>query len=372
MVLEYTFSASDPAKSTFPTNYLTLLPNLDSDKRKIVAFILEKKPELMTAAVRLVREMPEAVIGRLLEKYFENPSGPAMESIIYEVATYFPDRVRSFEQRIKDETIREAMLPGAPDDWVDDLVRKYRTSADPVYLRKIGRIRTDHAVEAMLGLWPSATEKDRQQLYLCIESSGVFPDTRKASVYFKTYRGVVVGRGESPHLMGGQFAGGVPICAICKTPANRMLTLKASELEFEIDRTFDPSFFWINCQHPQDYVVVRFTKQGIEGILTPTSPGPAGVDLVPGELALQLEIHPNQLGYGIDVVPGYGLHQVGGYPPWLNVDRFPRCPICQKGMRYLASVDCGMTLFGELPLGGMLYGFWCERCAVSATLRQGT
>lgn len=370
MAVQYILDASDPAKSTFPANYLALLPNFASQKREIVTFILQTRSDLMVAAVNLVRDMPASIVERLLAKCLGDPPSPDAASIIYEAALFHPASLRIFESKITDRDGKVGMLAGGPDDWVDALVSNYRAGKNSEVLIRLCKFRTEKALDAIFQLWPSLSEEEQERLYRHVESSGVFPDSREASVYFKTFRGRVVGRNESPHPMGGPFQGDIPVCAVCKTPANRILTLKADKLDFEIDSSFDPTFFWINCPHPQDFVVVRFTPQGTEGILVPISHGPASQDLIPGELALDLEEHPNQFGYATEVIPGYGLHQVGGYPPWVHVSRFPRCPICRKGMRYLASVDCGMTLFGELPLGGMLYCFWCEQCAVSVTLQQ--
>jgi len=369
-ILQFLFSSNDPAAATYAANYLALLPDYDKEKQKVVTYILDKKKDLMIAVVNLIRDMPAKIVDQLIDCYFQDPNGPAMNSVIYEVAMFFPANLRKFAPRITDETIRQAILPGGPDAWVEELVKSYRANPDPAYLRALGQFRTDRAIAAMLDLWPIIPEEDRWNLYGYIESSGVFPDSRQASVYFKTYRGRVVDRMKSPHHMGGEFPLGVPACAICDKPANRILTLKKEELDLEIAGSQDPTFFWINCPHPQDYVVARFTEAGVEGIMTATSPGPAATDLIPGNLALQLEEHPNQFGYGMDIIPGYGLHQVGGYPPWVTLDHFPRCPDCGEGMRYLATVDSGMTLYGELSLGGMLYGFWCEGCSISATLLQ--
>lgn len=370
MAVQYILNSSEPAKATFPANYLALLPNFADQKREIVTFILESRPDLIIAAVNLVRDMPALIVERLLARCLGDPPSPDAASIIYEAALFHPASLRVLESKITDRDGRVGMLAGGPDDWVDALVRNYRAGKDREVLIRLCKFRTEKALDAIFQLWPSLSKEDQERLYPYVESSGVFPDSREASVYFKTYRGRVLGRNESPHPMGGQPHAGVPVCAICKTPANRILTLKADKLDFEIDPSFDPTFFWINCPHPQDVILVRFTAQGIEGILVPISHGPASEDLIPGELALNLEEHPNQFGYATEIIPGYGLHQVGGYPPWVKVSRFPRCPICRRGMRYLASVDCGMTLFGELPLGGMLYCFWCEECAVSATLQQ--
>jgi hypothetical protein len=95
-----------------------------------------------------------------------------------------------------------------------------------------------------------------------------------------------------------------------------------------------------------------------------------GTDLIPGNLALQLEEYPFQRGYGGIALPGFSRHQVGGYPSWIQFERFPRCPICSQGMKFLVSIDNGMTPFGRLKFEGILYGFWCDECSVSCTYRQ--
>jgi len=39
-------------------------------------------------------------------------------------------------------------------------------------------------------------------------------------------------------------------------------------------------------------------------------------------------------------------------------------------MMSLASIDSGLTPFGRLGFEGILYGFWCDACAISETRRQ--
>lgn len=368
--LDFIFSTDDPNAATYPGNYLALLPDIAHEKQRVVEYFLEKRKGLLIAGVRLVRDMPKATVDKLVQVYLSDPTLEAMDCVIYELAMFFPEQLRMFAGRISDEDIQKAILAGGPDEWATDLARKYFATLDPVHLRDLGRFHTDRAVSLMLDLWPTVPEEDRSDLYACIESSGVFPDSRKASIYGTTNRGRVVDRATSPHAMGGGFHGSVPACAVCSTRANRILTLKTNRLGFELRGVHDPSFFWIACDHPQDYVVVRITPAGAEGIMTPTSTGPAAADVVPGQPALALEPHPNQFGYGMDVVPGFGLHQVGGYPPWINLARFPCCPLCGDAMRYLVSIDSGMTPFGRIALDGVLYGFWCESCSVSATMMQ--
>ncbi len=369
-VIKFILNTDDPAAATYPANYLALLPNLQTEKSQIVEHILNERQDLMIAAVNLIKDMPDTVINRLLDEYFKNPSAPDRRSLLFEIAIYFPERLHKFASQITDKRISEAILPGGLDSWVDNLVEQYHRTGDPLCLRKLSRFRTDKALEALIKLQPIVPDEDKQTLCMYIESSGVFPDTRKASVYFNTYRGFVVPRAESPHHMGRGFSCVVPKCPICDTPATRILTLDAAQLDFEIESGQNPSFFWYQCPHPPSYIVVRFNQDGIEGIMTPLTDDPVDTDLIPGELSLLLEEDPNQFGRGRETSPGFSNHQVGGYPAWINLQTFPRCPDCGEGMRFLASLDSGMTPFGRLGFDGILYGFWCESCAVSCTYQQ--
>jgi hypothetical protein len=92
--------------------------------------------------------------------------------------------------------------------------------------------------------------------------------------------------------------------------------------------------------------------------------------VVPGPSSLVLERHPNQHGFGQYVPSGFGYHQVGGFPPWIDPARHPHCPICSEQMMFVASVDSGPTLLGEMRFEGRLFGFWCDRDQVSCTMRQ--
>ncbi len=84
---------------------------------------------------------------------------------------------------------------------------------------------------------------------------------------------------------------------------------------------------------------------------------------------MKLEEYPIKYGRGDLAVPGYSYHQVGGYPQLMKWKSFPKCPVC-GGMKFLVSIDSGMTPFGRLGFNGILYGFWCDDCAVSCTYHQ--
>ncbi|MBD2768909.1 hypothetical protein IC235_13525 [Hymenobacter sp. BT664] len=368
--IEFIMNTDDANAASYPANYLALLPNLQKEKRKVVENILDSKPYLMSAITNLVKQLPDDVIERLIDDYFKDSSSSDLYNVIFEAASFFPEKLHTHAPRIEHKYIKELILPGGPDSWVDDLVNEYLKNKSPEYLKQLAGLRTDKALDALLTLAPRVPEEDLAQLYAYIESSGVFPNTRLASVYFQSYRGYVVSRGESPHHMGGSFPHPVPKCLVTNTPANRILTLDVSQVDLEIESAYNPSFFWYESDYSPDCLYVRFTEDGLQGIATPMTDGEVGTGLIPGELALKLEAYPLKYGRGGSAVPGYSNHQVGGYPSLMRFERFPRCAVCGKGMRFLVSIDSGMTPFGRLGFDGILYGFWCDDCAVSCTYRQ--
>lgn len=56
--------------------------------------------------------------------------------------------------------------------------------------------------------------------------------------------------------------------------------------------------------------------------------------------------------------------------PHVMAGAFPHCPGCSQPMMFVASIDSGPTPFGSLGFQGILYGFWCDGCAISTTRRQ--
>ncbi|MCH8988022.1 MAG: hypothetical protein IIA92_04365 [Chloroflexi bacterium] len=368
--VRFVLSTEDANAATFPANYLALLPAFGKEKRQIVEHILNNNKQLMIAIVELVKDMPIDVVDRLIAEYLGNPDSGDMFSVIFEIANAFPYRLRDFEDRIDNSYVQRAILSGGPGVWVEELAGEYRRDGDPATLRALARFRTDEALDALLTLKPSVPDEDQDDLWMYIESSGVFPDTRRASVYFHAFRGFVVSREESPHHMGGGYQYRVPRCPVCRVAATRILTLNSAALDIGLESGHDPSFFWYTCPHPPEFLHVRFTDQGTEGLMIPMTNGPQDGDLIPGQLSLLLQEHHNQYGSGLDATPGFGSHQVGGYPPWIRHDPFPRCPGCQEGMRFLASIDSGMTPFGRMAFYGIIYGFWCDNCAISVSQLQ--
>ncbi len=70
------------------------------------------------------------------------------------------------------------------------------------------------------------------------------------------------------------------------------------------------------------------------------------------------------------------LNRVGGDPTWVQSAEYPDCPRCDQLMPFIMQIDSELPdsdgaewLWGS---GGICFVFWCEQCAVSATLWQCT
>jgi hypothetical protein len=70
------------------------------------------------------------------------------------------------------------------------------------------------------------------------------------------------------------------------------------------------------------------------------------------------------------------LNRLGGEPCWVQSAKYPACPSCDRLMSSLLQLDSDLpTESGgewQWGTGGVGYGFWCDRCKVSAYLWQCT
>ncbi|MYW69080.1 hypothetical protein GTY65_34150 [Streptomyces sp. SID8379] len=358
----------DDRVAEFAAQYLALLPRLHAEKNR-VAQRLRGDESLVPAASRLVPWLSEQLLGEMIDDYLGSgePYGPLFD-IIYEVGLYQPALLRPHLSRIEDADVRFAMMSGSPDDYVPGFVDRWRRAQKAGALNLLARMRTEAAAQALLGLRADFSEPAEWETL--VEMAGRLPDADERSGYAPASMGSVVDRGESPHVMGGSYPGELPLCPVCEKAAERVLTLSAAELPFPLSA--DPSFFWYTCAcHALDFVTVKLAPTGLEVYYGPqgTAPEDNG-HVVPGERALALEPHPNQLGISLDGTGGNSRHQVGGLPRWITPAPHPRCPECGLAMRFVASVDSGPTPFGHLAFEGTLYGFWCDACHVSSVQHQ--
>jgi hypothetical protein len=364
------FIAADDADDARPyADCLGLLPGLRPHKDRVVRYALDERRDKLAVVTLPLKSVSEEVVVDVVEAYLDAPEDDGLADLAYEVGLYFPYLLRPHRDRIDDQLLSMALLAGAENDITEQLEAAYRDDLDPETLRKLAVIRTDRARAALIALRDEAPEHEIDTFDLYLEVAGVSPDTREPSVYPKTFDCYVVAREDSPHHMGEGWEGPRPACPVCSTPSTRLVSLAADHLPFELSA--DPSFFWFSCEcGALDATVVHFTPAGVEGLMTPMTDGQPEHPIVPGATSLHLERHPNQHGYAIEVTGGFGSHQVGGYTPWRDLARHPHCPLCAKAMRFLVAIDSGPTPFGPMGFDGLLYGFWCDRDAVSCTIQQ--
>lgn len=359
-------TTDDEQVAAFVTDYLALLPGAQQEKAR-AAERLRMDGAPVIAAARLVPWLPTALVDGFITDYLEdpNPRSPLF-SVVFEIATFWPERLRRHAKRIEHPSLRRGMLSGAPDTWVDDLVARWHDERDPDLLDSIARVRTDRAAQALLDLRDQVGDPQRWETLVAM--AGRLPDRAGHSLYRPAFLGSVVER--AAHVMGGPFPGGVPLCPVCAAPAERVLTIDSASIELGL--TNDPSFFWYTCHcGALDFTTVQLRPDGLRVFYVPQGGPSPGGKLVPGERGMLLEPHPNQAGVSIDATGGFGQHQVGGPPRWIEPDQHPRCPLCGTVMKYVAAIDSGLTPFGRLRFSGILYGFWCDTDAVADTRHQG-
>lgn len=69
------------------------------------------------------------------------------------------------------------------------------------------------------------------------------------------------------------------------------------------------------------------------------------------------------------------LSRLGGHPSWIQGADYPHCPECRRFMSFLIQLDAALPGGdGTEPVcyEGVYYGFWCDRCCLSAFKWQVT
>lgn len=374
LALDVLLSTDDERVADYVAAHLGTLPDAQDVKGRAAERLASVGP-LLGSASWLVPWMPKVLARQLVADYVAEPSPRSLLfAVIFEIATYWPEHLRPFAQRLDHPSLQHGMLSGAPDGVVAALVARWEQEGDAALLEEdedlldeIARVRTDRAAGTLMALRDEV--EDRERWETAIAMAGRLPDGEHSS-YGPSFMGFVVEPEKGPHAMGGAFPGDVPLCPVCETPADRVLTLAAGSLPFGLSR--DPSFFWYACScNALDFTAVQLRDDGQRVFYGPAGGPSLGGRVIPGERAMLLERHPNQAGISIDATGGFGRHQVGGLPRWNQPSPHPRCPGCSAPMKFLASVDSGPTPFGHLRFAGTLYGFWCDPCAVSIVRRQG-
>ncbi len=356
----------DSRLAAFLGDYLALLPGRRAEKNH-AAECLRRVSDLAGGASRMVPWLTPELLDRFVADYLAKPDKRSpLYSVMFEIATFFPALLRPRRDAFDSPSLHRGLLSGAPDTWIDDFLSRWRRDREIDAIDSIARFRTPRAADTIAGL--RAEVPDREQWECWLEMAGRLPNGSSAN-FTPSFLGFVVQQGETPHVMGGTVAGQVPLCPVCQKPAERVLTLAKDAAPFTLHS--NPSFFWYSCDCNQlDFTTVQERGDDRRVFFGPAGSGGPGGHVVPTKCSLELETHPNQVGVSIDVSYGFARHQVGGSPVWIHARALPHCPVCQGIMRFLASVDSGMTPFGRLGFTGMLFGFWCDACAVATTIRQ--
>jgi hypothetical protein len=179
------------------------------------------------------------------------------------------------------------------------------------------------------------------------------------------------------HRFGGCVATG---CAVCGEPLHNLITLNPPPAELGVTSRAALSIATcLSCLGWSEPVMFfRHDPQGEPMAIggTPAKPEfPAGPLL---ETEAQLARTPQRWAWQ-DWALSNGrenLHRIGGHPTWVQCAAYPTCPDCGSVMPALLQLDSnlptrdgGQWLWGS---GGIGYVFWCDPCAVSASLWQCT
>ncbi|AJT69820.1 hypothetical protein T261_8225 [Streptomyces lydicus] len=363
----FLMETTDEAVAEYVAEYLELVPDARQVKVRAAERLRAAGPVVRSAA-RLVPWFPESLTDAFIEDYLASPDPDSpLASVIFNIAVYHPDRLRPYEDRLGTSLYRESLLSGAPDERADSLLRDWREAHDRAGLLSLALIRTPYAADLITSVRDEVDTYEEWEWLMPL--AGRMSDSGAVAGFRPAFMGFVTDRGESPHVMGGQYEQDVPLCARCNAPADRVLTLSVSDLPYEFSS--DPSFFWFSCDCDEvDILYVQFTADGTRAFYQPQGPSAETSRVVPGELSMALETHPNQTGVSRAAITGRSRHQVGGLPRWPSPETHPLCPGCGNFMPFLVAVDSGLTPFGPMGFGGSLFGFWCDRCSMSATRSQ--
>ncbi|QLJ02400.1 hypothetical protein HZZ00_16095 [Streptomyces sp. NEAU-sy36] len=357
----------DEAVAEYVAEYLELVPDVAEGKIRAAERLRGAGP-VVRAAGRLVPWLPESLTAAFVEDYLAAPDPESpLSSVIFNIGVYHPDRLRPYEERLDTPLHRSSLLSGAPDSVADSLLREWRESREMGSLVALALIRTPHAADLITSVRDEVDTPEQWEVLMPL--AGRLPDTGNPAGFHPAFMGFVTDQGKSPHVMGGRYEQDVPLCARCGMPADRVLTLSSRELPYELGA--DPSFFWFSCDCDEvDILYVQFAEDGTHAFYQPQGPSAEKSRVVPGERAMVLETHPNQTGVSRPAVTGRARHQVGGLPRWPSPETHALCPGCGNFMPFLVAVDSGPTPFGPLGFEGSLFGFWCDRCSISATRSQ--
>lgn len=363
-------------------HYLRKVYDDQGIKDRICQAILTNHPDHFRLIVTLVPDLSDEMLTTVVDHFLNNPAlwNRRLIWVIECIASWAPQvlhphlsalrdvlrEIGGYEEEDDENEFEglEAALGGAPDSWVE----RYERTGNLHYL---GRIRTPSAREALLRLISRVDTNSRSRKWI-VEwlpvYNGLFLDEHGARllVFPRAYRGVIARAGFSLHRVGISLKSFR--CQRCGAPALLLLDLDVAALDLGRELRGAKHIPLITCEC-SDLVQARVLNDRIELLgdhWQVTAQEPTTTD----EQSLHLAPHRNQRG--IDYSVPHAMHQVGGFPAWIQDPEYPTCAGCGKIMTFVAQVDSsddmGHCFWGE----GLCYGFWCSDCAIAATLYQQT
>lgn len=360
VAVECLLETDDRAIAEYLTAYLEEVPEAPAAKTRAAERLLAT-PAVAASAARLVPWLPPALLDRFVHDHHADLGGDSpYSSVLFTIATYFPGLLRPYAELTENPAIRQALLCGADDAVADAFLEDWKRDRDLTDLWSLALIRTEHAADLIASVRDDVPDPDDWEWLMPL--AGRLPEQGRPAGHRPAFMGFVADKGESDHVIGGAWPAEVPLCADCGTPAERILTLSAADLPQEL--SCDPSFFWFACECDEvDIITVRFIGAETQVYFNPQGPAAVEPRLVPVERSMVLTPHPNQTGVTMPAIPTATHHQVGGLPRWRSPETHPICPECGNYMPFLAATTVGRSV--------LLFGFWCDPCAVSSTRLQG-
>jgi hypothetical protein len=179
-----------------------------------------------------------------------------------------------------------------------------------------------------------------------------------------------------PQRFGGD---GECVCGICAHPTQRLLVLDPVPAGLGVTLARLTLEVCLRCLEVNEVMEYVHDAEGRPSPHRYQMPGdePDAESVAPLEAEVRLAPTPARWLWQDWAVSNdqQNLSRLGGHPSWVQGADYPHCPECLRFMAFLIQLDA--TLPGgdgaePVCYEGVYYGFWCDRCRVSAFKWQVT